>query len=315
MKRQIFLIDPLEKLTVKKDSTLLWAHTVKENGGEAYVLFEQDLHLSTIEEETLSVYSFDSTLGDSGYYLSSFSKVELKTITLGKDDTIHMRIDPPFNVRYLRCLWLLEGLRQKGVSIENDPRGILNNNEKLVTFKYKDQCIPSFVGTNSEQFVQFVKSLKSPQALILKPIDFYQGMGVEKVDLPLGSVQLKSVFERKVGSDGIIMAQPFLEQVFQGETRSLYYRGKEVGSILKVPPKGKYLANIAQGAAYEKYQLTKNQKILCDEIATDLLKEGISTIAFDLIGDMVSEVNITCPGLMVEISNAHNENVVSKFKI
>jgi len=86
-----------------------------------------------------------------------------------------------------------------------------------------------------------------------------------------------------------------------------------MGTILKVPPKGEFLANIAQGASYAKYELNSSLKKICEEMTASLKKEGIYFVAFDIIGDCISEVNITCPGLMVEVSEACGENLAQKI--
>ena len=109
------------------------------------------------------------------------------------------------------------------------------------------------------------------------------------------------------------MVQPFDEKVESGEIRSLFFNGLEMGTILKVPPKGEFLANIAQGASYEKFELNSSLKTICKDITSTLKKEGVYFVAFDIIGDCISEVNITCPGLMVEVSEACGENLAQKI--
>ena len=110
-----------------------------------------------------------------------------------------------------------------------------------------------------------------------------------------------------------IVVQPFDEKVKSGEIRSLFFNGKEMGTILKVPPEGDFLANIAQGASYSQYELNSPLKKICKEITSNLKKEGVYFVAFDIIGNCISEVNITCPGLMVEVSEACKENLAQRI--
>ena len=223
-----------------------------------------------------------------------------------------MRIDPPFDTRYLRYLWMLKFYQDLGIKIVNSADGILKNNEKLLAYK-EDSSLESYVGSSKLGFKNFVEKLKDQhQEIILKPLDLYQGFGVEK--LSINDELLLDRFEKKViENQGAIVAQPFCKDVINGEIRSIYFNGKELGSILKIPKKGEFLANIAQGASFHAVQLDKDVKAECDQISKALLKEGVSWIAYDIMGKSVSEVNITCPGLLVEVSYAHKENLAKKI--
>ncbi len=94
-----------------------------------------------------------------------------------------------------------------------------------------------------------------------------------------------------------------------GEIRALYFKGEELGSILKIPKKGEFLANIAQGADFHAIKLNPDIKKECDRICAELMKDGVDWVAFDIMGEHVSEINITCPGLLVEVSFAHKKNL------
>jgi len=109
------------------------------------------------------------------------------------------------------------------------------------------------------------------------------------------------------------VAQPFGTEVSKGEIRSIYFRGKELGSILKVPPKGQFLANIAQGATFSLIELSPTQQNECQKICEELTPVGIDFIAFDILGDAIQEVNLTCPGLLVEVSEAKGENLAKSI--
>src|SRR5690606_30143221 len=162
-----------------------------------------------------------------------------------------------------------------------------------------------------EGFLQFVESLKKrgETELILKPLDLYSGIGVEKVSL-MDQQKLEERFLSKVKEFfGAIVAQPFMKEVFQGEHRSIYYNGLEIGTIIKRPNQGEFLSNIAQGAKFEKSELVASAKLECERIAKELLKDDVNFIAFDILGDKITEINITCPGLLVEVSYAYKKDL------
>jgi glutathione synthase len=306
--KHILFIDPIEKLNPKKDSTLMLATTMKEQGIDVYLLFEKDFYVSNKAKSILKLYNFESSFYEDGAYLKSFELKESITLELQKNDMIHMRIDPPFDTRYLRYLWMLRYYTLQGIKVVNSPDGILRFNEKLHAYTQKSS-LESYVGSSVDGFMQFVDIMKKDhQELILKPLDLYQGFGVEKVSI--SDVNLAVRFEEKVKeNNGAIVAQPFCTDVVNGEIRSLYFKGKELGSILKVPKKGEFLANIAQGAAFHAIELTLALKKECDDICAELMAEGVDWVAFDIMGDHVSEINITCPGLLVEVSFAHKKNL------
>jgi glutathione synthase len=307
--KHILFIDPLEKLNPKKDTTLMLASTMKAQGIEVRLLFEKDFYLSNKLQPEFVLYDFTSEFYEDGCYLKKFQLGKSEILPVNRDDIIHMRIDPPFDTRYLRYLWMLRFYQEKGIRVVNSPDGILKFNEKLHAYA-QPSSLASYVGSSVEEFLKFAALMKKENhsELVLKPLDLYQGIGVEKIDL--NRADLRQKFESKVTeNNGPVVAQPFCKEVVNGEIRSLYFKGIELGSILKVPQKGEFLANIAQGAAFHAIQLNSTVKDECNRICNELLKDGVDLVAFDIMGDHVSEINITCPGLLVEVSFAHKKNL------
>lgn len=307
--KHLLLIDPLEKLNPKKDSSLMLATSMKSLGMEVFLLFEKDFYLNNKAKAQVRVYDFASDFYEDGCYLKKFELTTDRLIQISKGDTIHMRIDPPFDTRYLRYLWMLRYFQESGIKIVNSPDGILKFNEKLHAYT-QSSSLATYVGSSSQGFQSFVDELKlvGHQDIILKPLDLYQGIGVEK--LSLQDPNLLELFSKKVkANQGAIVAQPFCAEVISGEIRSIYFKGKELGSILKVPKAGEFLANIAQGANFHAINLSTKVRAECDRIANELMSEGVDWIAYDIMGEHVSEINITCPGLLVEVSYAHQKNL------
>ena len=304
--RHLLLIDPLDKLNIKKDSSLMLALSMKARGIPCYLFFEKDFSVHNHGTQKMKVYEFDGEYKDDGIYIKHFELKNSLSVELTKTDLIHMRLDPPFDSRYLRILWMLDHLAQQGIQVMNQPRGIMLFNEKLYAYR-KEGSLESFIGTNADLAEEFIQSLpKKPSALILKPLDLFSGIGVEKLSLS----EWKARFVEKVKElAGPVIVQPFVEAVFQGEVRSLYFKGKEIGTILKKPKAGEFLSNIAQGATFEAYELSDLSRKRAEAIVNELLEYGVDWVAFDILGDSISEVNITCPGLLVEVSYAHQKNL------
>lgn len=304
----IFFIDPLEKLTPKKDSSLMLAATMKEMGIDVKILFEKDFYVTNNTDLIFSLHDFKASFKSDGAYLDSFLLTSEQLMKLKSEDILHMRIDPPFDTRYLRYLWMLRFIQQKGIKVINSPDGILKFNEKLHAYAQKS-ALPSYVGSSLAGFQKFISTMPTTEEIILKPLDLYQGMGVEKVSLK-NRLEAEDRFSKKVlENNGPIVAQTFCAEVKNGEVRSLYFKGRELGSILKVPKSGEFLANIAQGADFHAIDLSSKLKQECDVICKELMNDGVDWVAFDILNDHVSEINITCPGLLVEVSFAHKKNL------
>ncbi len=311
--KHILFIDPIEKLNPKKDSTLMLATTMKAMGIPVFLLFEKDFYLSNKLTPEFQVYDFASEFYEDGCYLKSFQLGNVSLQPVSIEDIIHMRIDPPFDARYLRYLWMLRFYQEKGIRVVNSPDGILKFNEKLHAYA-QPSSLPTYVGSSANEFLNFASLMKKEKhvELILKPLDLFQGIGVEKITLDRSDLREK--FEAKVQeNNGPVVAQPFCKEVMNGEIRSLYFKGIELGSILKVPKTGEFLANIAQGADFHAIELSSSIKDECNRICSELLRDGVDWVAFDIMGDHVSEINITCPGLLVEVSFAHKKNLAHEL--
>lgn len=308
--RHLLLIDPLSKLNIKKDSSLMLAHSLQKRGIETYVLFENDFAIHNLGPQKLRVHNFKSSLKDGSFYLSNFEVTSEKTIELDASDVLHMRLDPPFDSKYLRILWMLDHLVSMGIKIMNDPRGIMIFNEKLYSYRTKG-ATASYVGQNLKLAKEFVHKINpTPTALILKPMDLYSGIGVEKLFLN----EWEKRFDEKVSElKGPVIVQPYIEEVERGELRSIYFKGRELGTILKTPKNGEFLANIAQGASFHSVELTSSIRSQCEAIVKELKPFGVDWVAFDILGQSVQEVNITCPGLLVEVSHATQKNLANKI--
>ena len=316
MKKHILFIDPLDKLVPKKDSSLQLALTLKEMGKEVYLLFEKDFYFANHKNPEFDCYNFRGSFVQDSPYIDNFILEDSQKVALDEDTILHMRIDPPFDTRYLRYLWMLKALKMKyKVNVLNDPEGILIHNEKMICYE-SQESVPTYVGSSSEGVLSFVEYLKSEgeselaPALILKPVDLFQGIGVVKVEEGHTEEEFLKIFdEKRKEFKGSVVVQPYLKEVEQGEIRAIFFAGKELGSILKTPPKGKFLANIAQGAVFEEVELSHEVKAECMRYANELMEIGVPWVAFDILGGKVQEANLTCPGLLVEVSSALGENL------
>ncbi len=312
--KHLFLIDSPENLVISKDSSLLWALSLKERGEYVRLLFRENLTISTLYAE-LEVCDFFGSIGNGTiFFIENFALdgPPGERIRLGPECIIYMRLDPPIDLEYLEALWKLEFLRSRfKVRVSNHPVALAGMNEKLLAFALAKRPLPSYIGPPGRERDRFIKDLiaKGVKDFIAKPLDLFQGRGVRRFSS-------KEYLAGKIESEGGLIYQPFYQDIFQGEVRALFFQGEFRGAILKRPAPGGFLTNIAQGGSYEAIDLkTDDPKIFqeCEVVAQSLLEDGIDLIAFDVMGDALSEANITCPGLLVEMSNAFKRNLCQEL--
>lgn len=313
---RILLIDPLHKLKVSKDSTLFFAAQLKQAGVETRFLFIEDLSLNNTGDKTrLRVadftFEFEKNSKSSSFNrLQSVSLVGYEWVDLRQIDIIDMRLDPPFDTRYLQVLWMLEILQSQGVKVINRPQTIANYNEKISAYflAQEPHRFPSFVGCVGADLDSFLLHQSPSEYFILKPLNLFQGEGVVKVSRE--QMLSRETQKELLKPYDFFVLQPFATSLAEkGELRSLFYDGHHVGTILKIPPAGSFLANIAQGATFEAAPLQGSLYREASRLAQHFAGLGAPWIAFDLLDDKISEINMTCPGLLVEVLEANKVSV------
>lgn len=313
--KHIFLIDPIEKLNVKKDSSLFWALSLKQMGHEVYLLYMKNFYVNNLSE--LPVYSVSSFEGkiSADLYIEYISIIDTIKVNLHPGDCMYMRLDPPFDENYIHALWMLQMLEKNKVRVSNSPHGILLYQEKLVAYQLGPEVsIPSFIGHLGPDAAGFLNDLRAQgfKDFIIKPLNSFSGIGVYKFN---EDDHLEEYIKNKQEVKDCFILQPFVEKIYDGEVRSIFWRGKEIGSILKKPKEGTFLANISQGGRFSVYHLEDIIRKRCEKLSLQLLASGVELVAYDILDGKISEVNVTCPGLLVEVSHALQRNIVAENMI
>ncbi len=307
----LFLIDPLERLNIAKDSSLYLALSWQRAGHDVKIIFIDDLFFCNLPQiAKMKCYSFAGNFQANTSYLSSFVATESEELELNPSITLHMRVDPPFDLYYLQILWLLQALELKfGIKVVNRASGILHFQEKLFAYAHPSS-IPSFYGHHPLKAWEFAKQYTE---IVIKPADLYQGKGVEKWVVEDQSQFDKNFSKKLEQCHGRCILQPYQQEIERGEVRAIYFKEQFLGSILKVPASGSFISNLAAGASFSSTTLTQTQKNICQEVARQMAGSGVDLIAFDLIGDKLSEVNITCPGLLIQVAEASQRDLAAEI--
>ncbi len=304
--RHIFLIDPLEKLKLYKDSSLMLALTSQKLGYKSLVLFTSDFLVGSKSILPLKASEFSGNI-KTDFYLDNFRITNEVQYIPEKDDIFHFRPDPPIDSNYINLAWMTHYLKtQVGFTVINDAMGTLSFNEKMLSFN-EHNSLASIVSNNFNQVKNFIEKNKFND-FIAKPLNLFSGIGVKRYSIS----DLEELKERFKDDSSMLLIQEFDQRVFSGEVRSIFWNMEYLGSVLKKPSEGNFLTNTSQGSEVADYQLDKTTILQCKRICEELLDYGVKLVAFDILGGNISEVNITCPSLLVELSHIKNENLCER---
>jgi glutathione synthase len=225
--------------------------------------------------------------------------------TLGDIDTILMRKDPPFDVQFLQTTFLLETAQEQGCLVVNNPRSLRDCNEKLFATQFPQCCPPLTVSRNKNHLRAFHAA---HQDVIFKPLDGMGGSGIFrcKHDDPNIGVILETLTDK----GEMIMAQQFIPDISNGDKRILVINGEPVPYCLaRVPAKGETRGNLAAGGSGRPQPLSDRDYWIVEQVAPTLVSKGLLFVGLDVIGDYLTEINVTSPTCAQEIDRAYDTQI------
>ncbi|HSB49112.1 MAG TPA: glutathione synthase, partial [Burkholderiales bacterium] len=271
--------------------------------------------LFAMEQEDLAlrrgaVYGNASRIHLTGRKPVWYRREKAVAVPLKSFDAVLMRKDPPFDMEYVYSTYLLELAEAQGAKVFNRPRAIRDWNEKMGAMRFP-QFAPPTVVTRREALVR--EFLAEQRDVILKPLDGMGGASVFRVrrDDPNVNVIIETVthYGRRT-----IMAQRYLEEIRDGDKRVLVIGGKPVPHCLaRIPKPGETRGNLAAGATGVARALTKRDREIAGKLGPVLQKEGLLLVGLDVIGDYLTEVNVTSPTCFQEITEQTGFNVAGMF--
>jgi glutathione synthase len=220
-----------------------------------------------------------------------FELGDAKTIDLATQDVIHMRQDPPFDMGYITATYLLDTIHPKTLVV-NDPTEVRNNSEKLYPLSYR-QFMPDTLITRD---IEEIKAFRRAHGdIILKPLYGNGGAGVFRLqDGDQNFSSLLELFTQAFSREPFI-AQKYLPAVRKGDKRIILVDGKVAGAINRVPAENESRSNMHVGGRAEPTTLTKREYEICEAMGPDLKKRGLIFVGIDVIGDYLTEINVTSP--------------------
>ena len=287
-----FLMDPLESLDLNGDTTFALALEAQRRKHKISFFKPEDLIL-----KSNNVYANICELELSSRNNKNEFKYHESFIKPLKDyDVIMMRQDPPFDMAYITATHILEKLT-KSTLVVNNPAEVRNSPEKIFVTNFSHLMPKTIITRNLKVIENFRNEYND---IIVKPLYGNGGQGIFHV-LP-NDENFNSILEMFFCQNKEpLMIQEYLKDVRDGDKRIILLNGEPVGAINRIPKKGESRSNMHVGGKPEKTQLTKRDKFICDEISDSLKKKGLYFVGIDIIGDYITEINVTSPTGIREI--------------
>lgn len=301
-----FLADPLGDFKVWKDSTYAMMAEADRRGHEIYAFQQKDMAMqgmrivADVERITLTGEQTPDWFRSEG----------MQEMPLTAFDAIIKRKDPPFDMEYVYATYLCELAEQQGARVFNKPDAIRNHNEKLSIAQFPQFTAPTLVCSDEGRLRVFHAEHKD---IILKPLDAMGGSGVFRIredGLNLGAT-IETLTENGART---IMAQKYIPEIVSGDKRILLIGGKVVPyALARIPQSGEVRGNLAAGGTGVAHPLSARDREIAETLAPVLASRGLLLVGLDVIGDFLTEVNVTSPTCFREITDQTGFDVASMF--
>jgi len=298
-----FVIDPIETLNLKKDSTLAMIRAAQQREWRISILEQSDL---VWDGERVTAFIRDLRLED-GFAKSLdpaqassqwFQCAEEEALPLGEINIVMMRKDPPFDMDYIYSTYLLERGQSEGALVVNNPRSLRDCNEKFFATAFANFQPPSLVSSREDLLLAFHRKHHD---VIFKKLDGMGGVGIFRASKSDPNVR---VIVETLTDDGKrqIMAQKYIPEIVDGDKRILLIDGEPLPyALARIPASGETRGNLAAGGTGVGQPLSPRDKEIAEALGPELRARGLMFVGIDVIGNYLTEVNVTCPTCIREI--------------
>ncbi len=295
------VMDPIGQINIKKDTSFAMLLEAQSRGWELHYMELNDLFLcngqafakTRVLEVERNQQQWHRFLGEQEIHLAEL-------------DVILMRKDPPFNQEYIYATYILEQAERQGVYVVNKPQSLRDANEKMYTAWFPQCCTDTLVARDPQKIRAFLDQHKE---IILKPLDGMGGASIFYVreNDPNLSVILETMTEH---ATRFIMAQQYLPAVKDGDKRILMVNGEPVPYCLaRIPASGESRGNLAAGGRGEGRELSARDRWIAEQVGPTLREKGLIFVGLDVIGEYLTEVNVTSPTCVQELDQQFGINI------
>jgi glutathione synthase len=286
------VMDPVDKINVDKDTTFVLMLEAQRRGHEIHVMEVEDLYIrgGTPHGRYRRLQVARAT--------PHFQLGEFATGALADFDTLWMRKDPPFDMKFFFATHVLSLIDQTRCFVMNNPKGLREANEKLYALRFPEQIPQTLATSDLQRLKDFME--EHGGEMIIKPLDGSGGSGV----FYLNAQDRNTNAILEVATDNgrkMIMAQRYLPEIRQGDKRIIVLDGEPLGAVLRVPLETETRGNIHVGGQCVKTEITERDREICNALAPLLRADGLYFVGLDVIGSYLTEVNVTSPTGIQEI--------------
>lgn len=299
------VMDPIGGIKTYKDSTFAMLLEAQRRGHLLYYMEPGDLFAED-GQAFATMYQLEVRDNTNDW----FSLTPLGVQSLGELDIVLMRRDPPFDMDYIYATYMLELAEKSGTLIINRPNSLRDANEKFFINNFPQCCVPMVISSRSSMIRDFVS--KNGHCVV-KPLD---GMGGESVfQVSASDMNLNVILETITRHDTrAVMAQKYIDEISQGDKRILVVNGEPVPyALARFAGAGDFRGNLAKGGSSKGVPLSDRDRWICSQVAPELKKRGILFAGLDVIGDWLSEVNVTSPTCIRELDKEFGLNIAGQL--
>ena len=295
------VMDPIQRIKIKKDSTFAMLLEAQRRGHDLYYMEQTSLSIDGSEARGVihGLKVFDNP--DGWFELETGEQAPLASL-----DVILMRKDPPFNMDYVYTTYILELAERDGALVINKPQSLRDANEKLFTSWFPQCCVPALVTRDANQIRAFAETHGKS---VIKPLD---GMGGDSIFQLRADDPNLNVIVESVSSNGneLVMVQRYIEEISAGDKRILLVDGEPVEyALARIPGEGDFRGNLAKGGSGVGVPLSERDRWICAQVGPDLKRRGILFAGLDVIGDYLTEINVTSPTCIRELDEIYKMNI------
>jgi glutathione synthase len=295
------VMDPIESLSYHKDTTLALLLAAQNHGYELFYMTQSSLFIDSEgprgKMSPLRVHADENCWYELG---------EATLKSLGDLDVILMRKDPPFDSEFIYSTYILEAAERLGTLVVNKPQSLRDCNEKVFATEFP-QCTPPLLVSRDEGLLK--QFLAEHQEVVYKPLDGMGGTSIFRVKE--GDQNLNVIIETLTNyGQNTIMAQKYLPEILSGDKRILVIDGDVVPyCVARIPAAGEFRGNLAVGGRAVVQPLSERDHWIAQQVAPALIEKGLLFVGLDVIGDYLTEINVTSPTCVREIDNAKNTDI------
>ena len=299
------VMDPIEGINVKKDSTLAMLLAAQKRQWDIHYMEMNDIY---VEDGSAVARNRRLRVADDDCDWYQFQGEEVTS--LADFDVILMRKDPPFDMEFIYATYILELAAIQGALVINNPASLRDANEKMFITHFPQCIAPTLVTRESSQIRDFIAKHGE---IILKPLDGMGGSSIFRIKHgdPNTNVAIETL--SALGTR-FIMIQKYISEISEGDKRILLINGEPIDyALARVPLAGETRGNLAAGGTGSGIELSERDRWICEQVAPVLIEKGLMFVGLDVIGDFLTEINVTSPTCIRELDSIYNIDIASKL--